>query len=255
MKNGKVIDEHGNIQYYKNNVLHRTDGPAVVLQQCITQKWYLNGRLHRIDGPAIKTITGEEWYLNGKRHRIGGPAWIKKSIYGQDGYLYQCWYVNDELHREDGPASELFYLNNLKAGGSNFYLRGNILSELEWQNILNKKIKLDIIEKTPDVKFRRMLIEYYGIGRYLEDTQTKPIYKSDLGEIYKKLHKDDEPLVAIKVKNSTPEEDGSYKDYFIRIPPYFGRRRFLVSKEKIIRDAIAWTFAMKGSEYDPKIET
>jgi hypothetical protein len=55
----------------------------------------------------------------------------------------------------------------------------------------------------------------------------------------------DEPLVMVKVKNSTPEPDGSIKSYYLRVPPTMVRAR----------QAVAWTFAVAESDYAPARET
>ena len=72
--NGLYIDERGSNRWYKNGVLHREDGPAII--------WY--------DGD-------QWWYKDGKLHREDGPAVIRPS-----GFM--CWYKDDILHRDDGPA-------------------------------------------------------------------------------------------------------------------------------------------------------
>jgi len=60
--------------------------------------WYKNGLLHRDNGPAIIYLNGTEyWFQNDKLHRIDGPAAICA-----DGT--ECWYQNGKCHREDGPA-------------------------------------------------------------------------------------------------------------------------------------------------------
>lgn len=39
------------------------------------ERYYKNGVLHRTDGPAVRYIWGEEyWYFEGKRHRLDGPS-------------------------------------------------------------------------------------------------------------------------------------------------------------------------------------
>ena len=49
---------------------HRVDGPAVELNNEITQ-WYIGGLLHRLDGPAVESLLdGVDcviygWYVNG----------------------------------------------------------------------------------------------------------------------------------------------------------------------------------------------
>jgi hypothetical protein len=49
----------------------------------------------------------------------------------------------------------------------------------------------------------------------------------------------------VRVKNSTPEPDGTYKEYFLRVPPTI----------KTAREAVAWTFEMDENEYKPKFES
>jgi hypothetical protein len=64
------IEDNGFKRYYKNNLLHREDGPA--LEYANRDKfWYLNGKSHRLDGPAVIAITTNnkeyyEWWIDGK---------------------------------------------------------------------------------------------------------------------------------------------------------------------------------------------
>jgi hypothetical protein len=61
----KVFD-NGNKYWYKNDQLHRLDGPAQEFangDKC----WYKNGKYHRLDGPAWELDDGRKhWYINGK---------------------------------------------------------------------------------------------------------------------------------------------------------------------------------------------
>jgi hypothetical protein len=63
------------------------------------------------------------------------------------------------------------------------------------------------------------MLERYGWDKYLIDTQAEEIASDDFGILYRKDIPNDEPLVMIRVTNSTPESDGSRKDYFLRIDP------------------------------------
>ena len=83
-----------------------------------------------------------------------------------------------------------------------------------------------------------MLTERYGLAKYLEDSGAKKIHEDELGELYRTEFPDDEPLVMVKVMNSTPEPDGSRKPYFLRVPPEI----------TIARDAVAWTFGYDNGE-------
>jgi hypothetical protein len=82
--------------------------------------WYLNDILHRTDGPAIEYADGHKaWYLNGKLHREDGPA--REYSNGT-----KVWCVNGQLHREDGPAvvrvtgTKEWYLNNARLSEEEF---------------------------------------------------------------------------------------------------------------------------------------
>jgi hypothetical protein len=87
MENGLVINKYGTKRWYKNDLLHRTDGPAVIISSG-SQFWYFEGKLHRTDGPAVIYSDGHEaWYFEGKLHRTDGPAIIYSNGY-EFWYLY-----------------------------------------------------------------------------------------------------------------------------------------------------------------------
>ena len=78
--------------------------------------YYLNGRIHRTDGPAIDRANGsKEYWINGKRHRVGKPAVTIIEV-------NRCrYYINGELHRIDGPA--IHDLDNPE-NGKYFFIEG-----------------------------------------------------------------------------------------------------------------------------------
>jgi hypothetical protein len=96
-----------------------------------------------------------------------------------------------------------------------------------------------------NAEVRRIMIERYGQARYLVDSEAKVIHSDDFGTLYRTEIAHDEPLVMVKVVNSTPESDGSFKDYFLRVPPEMERAK----------QAVAWTFAKQEAEYGPCFET
>ena len=74
MRNGRYIDDNGDVGWYLNNQLHRESGPAVELVNG-TRKWYLHGQLHREDGPAVERVDGScEWWLYDKEYSL--VEWI-----------------------------------------------------------------------------------------------------------------------------------------------------------------------------------
>jgi len=64
--NGLIIDDEGDEYWYKDNILHREDGPAIEWVSG-SKFWVIDGNLHRMDGPAIYHPLGiSSWYYHGK---------------------------------------------------------------------------------------------------------------------------------------------------------------------------------------------
>lgn len=60
------VHTNGDREWYQNDKLHRTDGPAVEWTNGDRQ-WWQKGLLHRTDGPAVEFASGDrEWYIEGK---------------------------------------------------------------------------------------------------------------------------------------------------------------------------------------------
>jgi len=89
------------------------------------------------------------------------------------------------------------------------------------------------------------LIEFYGWNRYLQRLNAKIISADEFGTLYRKRFIAGESLAILAVKNSTAEPDGSFKTYYLRVPPH----------TKTAREAVAWTFAVETDQYRPTIET
>jgi hypothetical protein len=67
MRNGLEINERGTKFWYKDDLLHREDGPAIELANG-DKGWYKNGKLHRENSPAVEFADGtKSWWLNGKQ--------------------------------------------------------------------------------------------------------------------------------------------------------------------------------------------
>jgi hypothetical protein len=115
-----VITNNGDLYWYSLGLLHRCDGPAIImysreewwqngtrhrdgdLPAVITNNgdlyWYSLGLLHRCDGPAIIMYSREEWWQNGTRHRDGDlPAIITRD--------QSIWYTNGRIHRDGGEPA------------------------------------------------------------------------------------------------------------------------------------------------------
>lgn len=101
------------------------------------------------------------------------------------------------------------------------------------------------IERERNVEVRRVMIERYGMSRYLADCGARCIQRDQYGGLYEKRLKGEEAIRFVAVKNSTPEPDGSIKDYFLRVPP----------DTRTAKAGVAWTFAVEPTDYSPVVET
>jgi hypothetical protein len=113
------------------------------------------------------------------------------------------------------------------------------------EDIAEGRFTAEEIDAMQNVEVRRVMIEMFGADKYLKETGAEKVHEDEFGTLFRKSQQWDEPLVMVKVKNSTPEPDGSYKDYFLRVPP--GMRT--------AREAVAWTFDVDPKKYKPQKET
>lgn len=104
---------------------------------------------------------------------------------------------------------------------------------------------VDDIDNTDNMELRRSMIEMYGIANYLRDTHAKEIHRDSFGVLYRKDQDGEEPLVMVELENKTPEPDGTYRKYFLRVPPTM----------RTARQAVAWSFGLTASEYKPTQES
>ncbi len=144
---------------------------------------------------------------------------------------------NGNLHCNDGPAVLW------RDGFAQYFLWGRSVT----QQIVEHPETLTIprIVDESNVELRRLMIQRYGEGKFLIDSQADLIHEDECGALFRKEMRDDEPLQMVRVKNSTPEPDGSYKHYFLRVPPDI----------TTARAGVAWTFGFSPDEYDPSIES
>jgi len=165
--------------------------------------------LHRADGPAVEADDRKEWWVDGRRHR------------------------------PDGPAVETV------RGTRWFYWRGVRVTE---EIILNpRSAEPKDILKEANVEVRRAWMEAYGLDDFIIGLDPKVLdddKKADRMLLSVEIP-GDELLVMVRVKNSTPEPDGTRKHYMIRVDP----------KCKTAEEAVAWTFAMESGQYNPEKET
>ena len=141
------------------------------------------------------------------------------------------------FHSETGPAL-VFSDGFTEYAWHGILVDGSVIMEPE-------KISIEEIETSQNIESRRVLIERFGQARYLQESGAEEVQSDDFGTLYRKEIPGDEALVMVKVLNSSPEPDGSFKDYFLRVPP----------EMTTAQQAVAWTFGIDEEEYKPLIES
>jgi hypothetical protein len=141
------------------------------------------------------------------------------------------------LHSANGPAIKW------RDGWKVYHWHGT--SVPDWVIEEPDRITIDAINKMENQEIRRVMIEIYGPSRYLTDSGAQEVQQDEYGILYRHDIPDDEPLSMVRVKNSTPEPDGSIKEYWLRVPPDC----------TTAKAGVAWTFHLEEKDYEPKIET
>lgn len=140
-------------------------------------------------------------------------------------------------------------------------------------------ITVERIANERNAEVRRVMIDRYGAARYLMDSGAEVIARDDYGVLYRHEVPQDEPMVMVRVLNTTPEPDGSlsredaervfgrdavrrsldimkalghpvaseprWKEYMLRVPPVISTAH----------EAVAWTFGKTPEQYAPSIES
>lgn len=141
------------------------------------------------------------------------------------------------LHSTTGPAIRY-------SDGWELYFFQNV-SVPSWLVLQPEQISVASIETESNVELRRVMLEQYGIEKYIRTSGAQIVQEDEFGILYRKAIANDEPLVMVKVVNSTAEPDGTYREYFLRVPP----------NTMSARAAVAWTFGLGSQEYDITTES
>jgi hypothetical protein len=168
----------------------------------------------------------------------------------------------NRLHNETGPA--ISYTD----GYALYAVHGVVVPE---DVIMDRKsITVSRIDNESNAEVRRVMTELYGEANYIQDSKLTPVHKDITGILYRKEVPGDEPICMIRVLNSTPEADGNltrkeavkifgkkavdkvsgldsdkFKEYWLGVPPDM----------KTAAEAVAWTFGLTESEYQPERES
>lgn len=166
------------------------------------------GRLHRDDGPAYITPTRVKWYRNGRDHGIDVDIW------GSMSYWYEGVWVPRRFIMEP------------------------------------ETITVDEVLSDPNAEVRYAGIRIIGYDTLLADDRVTRVHEDidrDGRErvLFEVCDIFPNPFKVVKVENSSPEPDGTFKKYFLNVP----------NNIQTCQSAVAWTFGMDGEEYNPAQET
>lgn len=140
-------------------------------------------------------------------------------------------------HCEDGPAA--VWADGLSVySWKGFPIDRKIIEERD-------KITVRQILDERNAEIRRVLLDIYGNERFLTASGAEVFHQDECGILYRYEFDLDEPLMMVRVRNSTREPDGTYKFYYLRVPPTV----------ETAREAVAWTFGLSEDEYNPEKES
>ena len=116
----------------------------------------------------------------------------------------------NRLHNLNGPS--ISYRSNLI---NIFTVKGVTVDK----KIVGKEFGWQDIDNEQNVEKRRIMIELYGLEKYIKESGAKIVNSDDWGVLYRKKTLGDEDIYCVKVVNSTLEPDGTSKEYMLRVDP------------------------------------
>lgn len=188
-----------------------------------------------------------EGFSGGPPESAGGVRWAGGSVrhpstgrpLGLDDFFVEVKDQRNRLHSFRGAPGRKW-----SDGFEEFFWHGVRVPEAVAR--YPERITIRDIDIEGNAEVRRVMIERYGTQRYMKDCGATLLHQDKTGELYiKHMGQQQESMVFVKVRNSTAEPDGSFKDYYLRVPP---------TMRKAI-DAVAWTFGMNAKTYAPSVET
>ena len=163
------------------------------------------GNLHCDDGPASISPTRIIWYKNGRKHGIDADKWGSISYYYENVRIPPHFWTKPE------------------------------------------QLTIEEVLAHPNAEVRYVGMKIIGMDKVMKSKKTKIIHKDEKkGQVLFSIKGIfEEPVCYVKVVNSTAEPDGTFKDYYICVPPDM----------KSCKQAVAWTFGLEADDYNPGQET
>ncbi len=186
-------------------VVDRVEGQAPRAARSFVRLAFAVDRLYPFDtvGVAVRPPTLERLDAEGRPHADSGPA-----LAWADGTVIHAWRgraVPPELVDPEMPLTLARVLREFDPGS------------------------------------RWVLIERYGLGRFMRDAGAEEVHRDASGRLYRLRNMVGPPIVAVRVVNHSPEPDGTFREFWLHVPPAI----------TTARAAVAWTFGLREDEYQP----
>jgi hypothetical protein len=192
--------------------------------------------------------TADEAWLRPLFEAFVCGCWL---LYWADDTLY--WVAKPTVHRE--PRTQRLHHITQPALASDF------VNLYFWHGVMVPAfmvrrpdlITLAHIDQEINAEVRRVMIERYrhgeeihGAAAFIRDAGGERLdHDERYGTLWLRRITRYEAIVMIEVVNRTPEPDGHFKHYWLRVPPTM----------RTAREAVAWTFNMPAQQYAPEKET
>jgi hypothetical protein len=184
--------------------------------------------------------------LGGHAERLIGLQEIARHASWMVPHARVCWLMekpqlirtdpNGRLHAPDGPA--------LRYGdASKVYAWKGILVP---SRLIEQRDSIDVrtVEMAHDPQIRRCMIDVMTPQRFIENGGAYRVAQDEIGILWRQRWRW-EAWAAVEVINGTPEPDGTYKRYFLQVPPTV----------RTPREAVAWTYGLSERHYRPTART
>ena len=174
--------------------------------------------------------------------RKGLPAWEGVGVIMTGESLRNIspwnWWTQDRRRRVTRQLRE-----------EGLVLRGEQLPDNGWVilqrwMVLHEDLTPAEILALPNTLIRREGMEKYGLEQMVEEGFGEFVSEDSFGKLWRfPGERKNEPLMMAEVVNSTPEPDGSFAHYFLRVPPNM----------EWPQQAIAWSFGVTEGWEDFKM--
>lgn len=140
----------------------------------------------------------------------------------------------NRFHSESGMALQYLDLER-------YYWHG--IEVPAWLINNPERITPELMIATANAEVRRVMIELYGAERLINDAKSIVVdhqqFKNRSYQLNRVNIPNDESIQMLMVTNATAEPDGSFKNYWLRVPPWIDNAL----------EAVAWTFELTVPEY------